>query len=41
MGRVDVNGVTLNARDGAGIVDEPTITITASEDAELVMVDSL
>ena len=41
VGRVDVNGVTLNARDGAGIVDEPTITITASEDAELVMVDSL
>ena len=41
VGRVDVNGTTLNARDGAGIVDEPTITITASEDAELVMVDSL
>ena len=41
VGRVDVNGTTLNARDGAGIVDEAVITITASEDAELVMVDSL
>jgi hypothetical protein len=41
VGEVDVNGVTLNARDGAGIVDEPTITITAKADAELVMVDSL
>jgi redox-sensitive bicupin YhaK (pirin superfamily) len=41
VGRVDVNGVTLNARDGAGIIDEAVITITASEDAELVMVDSL
>ena len=41
VGRVDVNGVPLNARDGAGIVDEAVITITASEDAELVMVDSL
>lgn len=40
VGEVEVNGVTLNARDGAGIVDEPTITITARADAELVMVDS-
>ena len=40
VGAVDVNGVALNARDGAGIVDEPTLTITAREDAELVMVDS-
>ena len=41
MGQVEVNGTTLNARDGAGIVDESTITITAKQDAELVMVDSL
>ena len=41
VGRVDVNGTPLNARDGAGIIDEAVITITASEDAELVMVDSL
>ena len=40
-GQVDVNGTTLNARDGAGIVDEATLTITAAQDAELVMVDSL
>ena len=41
VGAVEVNGVTLNARDGAGIKDEPEITITARSDAELVMVDSL
>jgi len=41
VGQVDVNSPTLNARDGAGIIDEPVITITAKEDAELVMVDSL
>lgn len=41
VGQVDVNGTPLNARDGAGIVDEAVITITAKEDAELVMVDSL
>jgi len=40
VGAVDVNGTALNARDGAGIVDETTLTITAREDAELVMVDS-
>jgi redox-sensitive bicupin YhaK (pirin superfamily) len=37
-GRVDVNGVALNARDGAAIRDEATLRITASEDAELVLV---
>jgi redox-sensitive bicupin YhaK (pirin superfamily) len=41
VGEVEVNGVALNARDGAAIADEPTITITARADAELVMVDSL
>jgi len=41
VGEVEVNGVKLNARDGAAIADEPTITITAKADAELVMVDSL
>ncbi len=40
-GRVEVNGVALNARDGAGIAGEPTLTVTATADAELVMVDSL
>ncbi len=41
VGEVDVNGVRLNARDGAAIKDEAEITITAKADAELVMVDSL
>jgi hypothetical protein len=41
VGEVEVNGVTLNARDGAGIKDEPVLTVTAKADAELVMVDSL
>ncbi|MCY1647481.1 pirin family protein [Caulobacter sp. SL161] len=39
-GVVEVNGVKLNARDGAGIKDEDVITITALEDAELVLVDA-
>jgi len=41
VGAVDVNGTVLNARDGAAIKDEAEITITAKDDAELVMVDSL
>ena len=41
VGAVEVNGVPLNARDGAAIKDEAGITITATADAELVMVDSL
>ncbi|MBI2262114.1 MAG: pirin family protein [Caulobacterales bacterium] len=41
VGEVEVNGVKLNARDGAAIKDEADITITARADAELVMVDSL
>lgn len=41
VGEVEVNGVTLNARDGAAIKDENEIAITAKADAELVMVDSL
>ena len=40
-GTVEVNGVTLDARDGAAIADEPTVTIRAESDAELVLVDSL
>lgn len=41
VGAVQVNGTTLNARDGAAIRDEAEIVITATADAELVMVDSL
>ncbi|MBB4082686.1 pirin family protein [Brevundimonas lenta] len=40
VGEVEVNGVTLNARDGAAIADEGELVITAKADAELVMVDS-
>ncbi|HCY54214.1 MAG TPA: hypothetical protein DF715_01335 [Oceanicaulis sp.] len=40
-GKVEVNGVALDARDGAAIKDEPVITITALEESEIVMVDSL
>jgi hypothetical protein len=40
VGVVEVNGVKLNARDGAGIKDEDVITVTALEDAELVLVDA-
>ncbi|MCA3425825.1 MAG: hypothetical protein INF34_03905, partial [Roseomonas sp.] len=34
-----VNGVEASARDGIAIRAENAITITASEDAELVMVE--
>lgn len=38
-GVVKVGSVTLQARDGAAISDETTITIDAVEDAEVVLVD--
>jgi hypothetical protein len=39
-GVVEVNGVTLNARDGAAITGEDTLTVTAVNDAEIVLVDA-
>ena len=39
IGRVEVNGVLLEARDGAAIVDEAELRVTALEAAELVLVD--
>lgn len=39
-GRVEVNGVDLQTRDGAAIKDEEVIRVTAHEDAELVLVDT-
>ena len=39
-GSIEVNGVTLKTRDGAAIRDEATLTVTALEDAELVLVDA-
>ncbi|MFZ5739042.1 MAG: pirin family protein [Pseudomonadota bacterium] len=40
VGSVEVNGVHVNARDGAAIHGETKVTITALEDAELVLVDA-
>ncbi|HZT86480.1 MAG TPA: pirin family protein [Stellaceae bacterium] len=39
-GAVEVNGARLEARDGAAIVDEPVLRVTALSDAELVLVDA-
>ena len=38
-GRVTVNGLTLAARDGAGLVDEDVITIATLEDTEIVLAE--
>ena len=40
-GRVRVNGIEAQPRDGIAIKDEAVITIEALDDAELVLVDSL
>ena len=40
VGAVEVNGVRLDARDGAAITDEALLRITALEDAEVVLVDA-
>ncbi|UYO40626.1 pirin family protein [Rhodopseudomonas palustris] len=40
VGDVEVNGVRVNARDGAAIHGETKLTITALADAELVLVDA-
>ena len=39
-GAIDVNGVRLEARDGAAIEDETALTIRADADAEFVLVDA-
>lgn len=39
-GAIEVGGVRLAPRDGAAVVDEPTLTLTAIEDTEIVLVDS-
>jgi redox-sensitive bicupin YhaK (pirin superfamily) len=39
-GSVEVNGVKLEARDGAAIKEETVLKVTALEDAELVLVDT-
>jgi len=40
VGSVEINGVRVNARDGAAISDEAKLTIKALEDSELVLVDA-
>ncbi len=39
-GAISVNGVTGTARDGFAMAGEESITITASEDAEIVLVET-
>jgi redox-sensitive bicupin YhaK (pirin superfamily) len=39
-GRVRVNGVEANARDGIAITGEDRVTIEAEDDAELILVDA-
>ena len=40
-GSADLNGLTLQTRDGAAVRDEGKLTVTALTDAELVLVDSV
>lgn len=40
VGAVEVNSVRVNARDGAAIHDETSVSITALEDSEVVLVDA-
>jgi len=39
-GRIEVNGVTVETRDGAAITGEDVVTVRALEDAEIVLVDA-
>lgn len=39
-GAVEVNGVRIDARDGAAIAEEPVLKVKALEDAEVVLVDA-
>jgi len=39
-GAVEVNGVRIDARDGAAIKDVAVVKITAIQDSELVLADA-
>jgi quercetin 2,3-dioxygenase len=39
-GAVEINGVRIEARDGAAITDVATVRVTAIEDSEVVLVDA-
>ena len=41
VGSVEVNGVHLDARDGAAISEEKVLKVKALEDAEIVLVDTV
>jgi redox-sensitive bicupin YhaK (pirin superfamily) len=38
-GRADLNGVLLEARDGAAVSEEPVLIITALDDTEIVLAE--
>ncbi len=40
LGRIKANGILAQPRDGLAITGEPSLTVTALEDCELVLVDS-
>lgn len=40
VGRIEIGGETFEARDGAALTGGQTVTITALEDAEIVLVDA-
>ena len=40
VGAVEINGMRIDARDGAAIREETVLTVTALEDSELVLVDA-
>ena len=39
-GAVEIDGIRVNARDGAAIKDVDTLRVTALEDSELILVDA-
>lgn len=39
VGKVEVNGIELLARDGAAIAEEAMVRVTALEDSEVILVD--
>jgi hypothetical protein len=40
-GSIEVNGVRIDARDGAAISGEEVIKVKAFDDAEIVLVDTI
>jgi len=40
QGKLEMNGVRIEARDGAAIADEALLAVKALEDAEVILVDS-